>query len=246
LIWTNFIAHTNGRSVVVWRVRSHPPGWPGNPPVVVWNTNCLMWGMKGLTALSPCWEGEGLPGQVPITALTRRHGYTRGHSMGPSGFRKDLNGKKVWFLTLDNQVIETTIAAAVVRTVPTDGRDYTLLLFARDLPESIEPIRVAPGPMVLEKYKAMKGTPRPVFMTEQTGRVSADVPPFEVPILKGGDSGSPNMLPMPRELVLFGGRATSTPSPEMQADMDELCRSQGVDPSDYQLQWYDLSKYPSY
>ena len=57
-----------------------------------------MWGMTGLTALSPCWSGEGSPGQVPITALTRRHGYARGHDMGPQGFSKAHAGQKVWFL----------------------------------------------------------------------------------------------------------------------------------------------------
>ena len=38
-IWTNFITHTNGRNLAVWNVRSHPPGWPGKPPVIQWNTN---------------------------------------------------------------------------------------------------------------------------------------------------------------------------------------------------------------
>ncbi len=246
LIWTNFIAHTNGRTTRVWSVRGHPPGWPNTPPLAAWDTNGLMWGMKGLTALSPCWEGEGFSGQVPITALTRRHGYTRGHGMGPDGFRTDFRGKKVWFVTLDNQVVEATVSSAVVRTIGGSHRDYTILLFNRDLPDSIQPLRVAPGATVLEKYKAMERVPRPLFMTEQGGNVSADVPPFQVPTWKGGDSGSPNMLPMPGELVFFAGRSTTTCSPEMQADMDELCRKEGLDPEKYQLQWFDLSSYPSY
>src|SRR5262249_5520011 len=86
LIWTNFIAHTNGRGTTVWSGRTHSPNWPATPPVAVWNTNSLIWGMKGVTALSPCWEVEGAPGQVPVTALTRRHAYTRGHGMGADGF----------------------------------------------------------------------------------------------------------------------------------------------------------------
>ena len=77
LVWTNFLAHTNGRDMVIWSQRSHAAGWPTNPPIAKWNTNSLIWGMKGVTAISPCWMGEGAAGQVPLTALTRRHAYTR-------------------------------------------------------------------------------------------------------------------------------------------------------------------------
>jgi hypothetical protein len=51
---------------------------------------------------------------------------------------------------------------------------------------------------------------------------------------------------MPGELVFYSGRTTSGPTPEVQADMDELCRQEGLDPKGYQLQWADLSGYPSY
>src|SRR2546427_296665 len=90
-VWTNFIAHTNGRTTALWSARSHPLGWPSNAPIAaVWSTKSLVWGMKGMTALSPCWQNEGNSGQVPITALTRRHGYTRGHGMGADRIDKDL------------------------------------------------------------------------------------------------------------------------------------------------------------
>ena len=36
-------------------------------------------------------------------------------------------------------------------------------------------------------------------------------------------------------------RATSSPSSEMQRDMDELCREQRLNPEGYQLHWVDLS-----
>src|SRR5262249_20713452 len=116
LIWTNFIAHTNGRDTTIWSVRTHSPTWPASAPVAVWNTNSLIWGMKGVTALSPCWEVEGVPGQVPVTALTRRHGYTRGHGMGVDGFNTGFAGKKVWFLGADNKIVQATVARDVVRT----------------------------------------------------------------------------------------------------------------------------------
>jgi len=248
-IWTNVLAHTNGRSTVIWSVRSHPPGWPARPPEVRWNPNGLMWGMKGLTALSPCWEGEGLSGQVPITALTRRHGYTRGHGMGPVGFRTLLAGKKVWFVTLDNQVIERRIVREVVRTGDPVRGDYSILLFDRDLPASISPIRVAEQCNFEPRRSRLcwrPGAPVPVFETEQTGHVSAGLPGFTFPVMKGGDSGSPNLLPMVDELVFFGGRTTSGVTPAMQEDMDELCRLEGLDARRYQTQKVDLSRFPFY
>jgi hypothetical protein len=249
-VWTNFIAHTNGRNTAVWSVRSFPVGWPARPPIVEWNTSSLVWGMKGLTALSPCWEGQGNPGQVPITALTRRHGYTRGHSMGADRIGTILAGKKVWFVTSQNILITVTVKREIVRTAETSGRDYTIVLFSSDLPETIEPMRVLTPKEVFEvpqcRYAYITGGPCPIFKTEQGGSVSADVPGFTLNTLKGGDSGSPNMLPLPGELVFFDGRTTSGPSPEMQADMDKLCRREGLDPGKYQLQWVDLSPYPIY
>ena len=93
LVWTNFLAHTNGRDMVIWSDRTHPPGWPSNPPIVTWNTNSLIWGLRGFTALSPSWEVQSGVGQVPVTVLTRRHGYARGHGMGPDGFNTVCHGR---------------------------------------------------------------------------------------------------------------------------------------------------------
>ena len=249
LIWTNFVAHTNGRDMVVWSVRTHPPGWPGQPPTLKWNPNSLMAGMRGMTALSPCWEAEGNPGQVPITALTRRHGYARGHDMGGDHTGTMAAGKKVWFLTAENKVIQTTVVREIVRTRVPSGRDYTIFLFSADLPDTIQPMRVVPEKDVFathSKYVYCVGAPCPIFKTEQGGYVSADVPGFTVDTYKAGDSGSPDMLPLPGELVFGSGRSTSGASPEMQADIDQLCRLQGLDPQKYQLQWADLSSFPQY
>jgi len=172
--------------------------------------------------------------------------------MGADGFRTNLRGKKVWFLTAEDRLEQVEIVREVVRT-PKQGiqQDYTLVLFNRDLPDGIDPLRVAAE---VDTYKRIAvriipfGTavPRPVFMTEQGGHVSASVPGFTVPTGKGGDSGSPNLLPLPGELVFLAGRATSGPSPEMQADMDELCRLEKLSPEKYQMQWVDLSAFPQY
>ena len=80
MVWGGF--HTNGRSTKIWEYWQLPAGWPTKPPVLRWNTNNLMWGRKGMTAISQVWEEYGFFGQFAITALTRRHGYLRGHAMG--------------------------------------------------------------------------------------------------------------------------------------------------------------------
>ena len=242
-VWTNFVAHTNGRSTILWSERSHPVGWPTNAPALSWNKDNLLWGMKGMTGLSPCWEGEGNSGQVPITALTRRHGYTRGHGMGPDGESTAWAGRKVWFVTAGNQRIEAIIARAVVRTI---RGDYTIFLFREDLPSGIEPLRVVALTNLLARYPVCVGAPRPVCQTEQAGCVNTGIAGFIVNSWKGGDSGSPDMLPLMNELVFYGGRSTASPSPLMQADMDTLCQLEGLDPRAYQLQWADFSRFPSY
>jgi hypothetical protein len=250
-VWTNFLAHTNGRDMVIWSKRTHPAAWPTNPPVAAWNTNSLIWGMKGMTAISPCWESEGASGQVPLTALTRRHAYTRGHGMGDDGFNTNNVGRRAWFVAKDNSLVEAIIKRQVTRAKPsTNGvhRDYTILMFDRDLPASIEPMTVADFNEVQSRAPWPSGgiTPKPVYQTEQGGHVSTSIAPLTVNTWKGGDSGSPNMLPMPGELVFFSGRSTSGPTPEMQRDIDELCRLEGLDPAKYQLRWADLSKFPAY
>jgi hypothetical protein len=166
--------------------------------------------------------------------------------MGPDGFRTDWAGGKVWFVTTNNIVIEATVARGVVRTAGGGRGDYSLVLFQKDLPLSIEPIRVVAATNLFAKYANRRSAPWPLFGTEQTGHVSAGLLELSVSTWKGGDSGSPNMLPLPNELVFYSGRSTSSPSPEMQADMDALCALEGLKADNYQLQWVDLSAFPSY
>jgi hypothetical protein len=166
--------------------------------------------------------------------------------MGPEGFSTNWRGSNVWFLAADNTLVRRTIRREAVRA----GKqgDYTILLFDRDLPDTIQPLRVAALAEVQSRYlpSIRSGGSYPVFKTEQGGQVSAEVPGLTVNTWKGGDSGSPNLLPLPGELVFFSGRSTSGPSPEMQADMDALSKTEGLNPKDYQLRWVDLSKFPSY
>ena len=246
LVWTNLLAHTNGRTMVIWSERVHPPDWPASPPKVQWDTSGLMWGMKGETALSPCWEGELISGQIPVTLLTRRHGYTRGHSMGEDGFSTRYAGKKVWFVTRDNRLVQVKIVRQVVRTMAGSGRDYTIFLFDRDLPATLEPLRVVSPADLLAHDPPVPQAPWVTFLVEQTGKVSAGLPGFSFPAYKGGDSGAPNLLPLPGELVFYGGRTTSGPSAQMQADMDELCRLARLKPSKYQMQRVSLEGFLRY
>jgi hypothetical protein len=202
--------------------------------------------MKGITALSPCWESESGIGQVAVTALTRRHVYTRGHGMGPDGFNENFAGKKIWFVTTNNTVVEAKVLRDVVRTFGGSKRDYTILLLTKDLPAGIDPLRVVSMSDLYVKYVDCPGAPKPLFKTEQSGQVSTEVGGLKVNTWKGGDSGSPDMLPIPGELIFINGRSTSGVGPEMQTDMDELSKSAGLDPKKYQMQWLDLSAYPSY
>lgn len=242
--WTNFIAHTNGRVMEMWSERAHPEGWPLVPPRLAWNTNSILYGCTGFTAISQCNEFEGASGQVPVTLLTRRHAYARGHSMGTNGLRTLFAGKRVWFCAADDTVVPMTVAAEHVRVGFESGisYDYTILIFTEDAPPNLSPVAVI-SPAARETYYA--NTPDLPFFylaPEQTGRCAAGVPPFLYPIFKGGDSGSPNFLLAPdNKLVLFAGRGTSSIDPQMQTDMDALSLFVGINPAPYQLQWYDLS-----
>src|SRR5262249_42763946 len=160
------------------------------------------------------------------------------------GFNNDFRRAKIWFLLPDNKIFQTTILRGVVRTRggPTQ-QDYTILLFKDELPLGIQPLRVVTQTNLIANYTNIARAPWPLLMTEQTGNVSAGLLGFLVDTWKGGDSGSPNLLPLPDELIFCSGRSTSPPSAQMQADIDELCRMEKLEPKRYQLQWVDLSRY---
>ena len=120
------------------------------------------------------------------------------------------------------------------------------MLFNKDLPDAIAPMRVVSTDTACIKCPYRPNAPWLIFRTEQGGCISTTIPGFSTVTWKGGDSGSPDMLPLPGELVFFRGRTTTGPSPEMQKDMDALCKSARLNPSRYQLDWADLSRYPSF
>jgi hypothetical protein len=242
--------HTNGRTMRVWDYPQVPSTWPTNPPVLWWNTNNLMWGRKGITAISPVAQGIGAFGQGEITLLTRRHGYVRGHGMGLDGLDPTRVGRRAWFYTRDNQPVECRVKLLVIRTQTKDRPgDYSIVLFDADLPPDIEPMRVVDLEVARRKYLHFLGYEddcyRLRFMSLQEGYVSTELPYWEVPV-RGGDSGNPVMLPLPNELLFLNGMTTSPPSATMQADMDMLSRKAGLDPRKYQMQWVNLDQYPDY
>ena len=209
--------------------------------------NTKLWEFWQLpAAISQVREGEGAFGQGSITALTRRHGYLRGHGMGPSGLHPEKVGVRVWFCTRDNQVIERKVKLLVTRFMDEGKvRDYSIILFDADLPATIEPMRVTDPDKVKRKYLFDDLSHKPVMMSLQGGFVTAGVAEWTVPVA-GGDSGAPRMLPLGGELVFLWGISTSPPSAEMQADMDMLSLKAGLDPRRYQMQWVDLDSYPDF
>jgi subtilisin-like proprotein convertase family protein len=241
--WTNFIANTNGRTMKMWAEYSLPEGWPAVPPVMAWETNCLLYGVEGFTAISQCNEYQGAPGQVPATLLTPRHAYTRGHGLGPNGLGNGLNGMHVWFCTASNTLVEMTIAANFIRLGTFGGEvyDYGILFFTEDVPPSITPMFVISQSDYQTYYPDTPDLPFLFFGTTAAGYCSADVPPFFFSLMNPGDSGSPNMIPTPdNKLAMFSGASTSAASPQMQADMDYLTTLAGLNTNNYQLHWYDI------
>ena len=241
VVWTNYNAHTNGKTIELWTTNSHPI--ITNAPLLAWKTNSLLCGMTSFTAISPANNFQGT--HAPVTALTKRHGYTAGHllTLPPYDGFGGHAGTKVWFCTASNQVIEVTVKIAYVRY--TNGYDYTIFIFTKDLPATITPMPVMTPP----------GSIGVRFMTCQHGLMSANMPPFNSfedtsrpPFNShntrvGGDSGSPNMIPMPDgSLVFIGGTTTSGPSVQMQKDMDFLCTNLtyhlNLNITNYQLKWY--------
>jgi hypothetical protein len=166
--------------------------------------------------------------------------------MGANGVSKARNGKKIWFLATNNTVVQATVKLMIIRTVEESHRDYTLFLFDKDLPESIQPIPAVASTNLSAKFPYRPGAPWPVVRTEQGGNIGLGLPGFSTNVWKGGDSGSPDLLVLNNELVFIGGRSSSGASPEMQRDLNILCRIDGLDPDNYQLRQVDFSAFPSY
>jgi len=254
---TNWITYTNGKGCALWNTRS-----TNNPPSLAWNTGCLLYGKTGFTAISQRDDWNwAYPGQLPVTALTSRHGYMRGHGTAGTtnnvpfaGYNTNYNGQNVYFCTSNSTVVTATVTNAYTRCWGSDLLDYTILVFSADLPSTIHP-------MAIPLYYGTPTSYSVVFNTEQGGQMTANNPPFpslspafgapadadafppfnQAVTFKGGDSGSPIMLPTTDDVLVFlGGDSTSPASSQMQFDMDTLSTSVGIEPENYQMKTHSV------
>ena len=260
-IYTNIIARTNGASINLWSVYPHTIATKNT---FARNPNCLLAGISNLTAISQCNEFQGSRGQTPVTALTRRHGYYRGHGAGVDYGGTSvtnwvgLESKEVIFVGHDNTVVTMLVSNRI--TVYSGGYDYSILIFTTDLPASITPMKVATNvgflspslyPFFPTNSQLGIALPRPMIYTEQGGNVDTSgwatgIPGFTYNFWKGGDSGSPDMLLVGEDLLFTKGRSTSGPSAHMQGAMDALSTLSGLTPASYQMAWKDMSAFPTY
>ncbi|MGO9202614.1 MAG: hypothetical protein ACLQM8_18995 [Limisphaerales bacterium] len=254
-IWTDLLALTNTTTASLWKTT---PPLTDPPTGMAWNTNCLIYHKFGLTAISqmnswdiPC----GCPGQIPVTALTGRHGYARGHGMGTPGTNNPMApALTVWFCTTNNppnNLVPVNVLADIVRY---DSQyDYTVLVFDSDVSTmGITPMYVGDTPQ----------SDTPILVTSQypvnnvIGSVIVNSPVMCGNILPlysyqtmggpmGGDSGSPLMVPTTDNYLVFiggigytTGAHTTGPCTQMQTDMDTLSTDAGLNPASYQMRWH--------
>ncbi len=248
--WTTY---TNNKTCNLWSCRPNT-----DPPTgLAWDTSCLLYGKTGFTAISQCNDWD-LPyrGTCPVTALTPRHGYMRGHGTYGSdnpfaGLNTNFNGQHVYFCTGDgnNTLVTATVAMGWTRC-ETNNCDHTILVFTADLPATIQPMEVSANSQTY-----WPATCSVIFETTQSGHMSANNPPFSYGVgadhdafppfniyetWVGGDCGSPIILPATDDVLVFimGIGGTSGPNSYMQTDMNTL--SQYVGCTQYQMRQHSV------
>ena len=259
---TNVASRTNGRTMQMWTTQ---PATFAARNTAVRNPLFYLKDAVGYSAVSQCWEGQGAVGQLALTALTRRHVYARGHGFGADAgagvTNSALAGQQAAFIAADNTVVVATLGRKVTHGSQDGYGDYSIIELTADLPSSIDimPVIFAPSGYLPERptnyptHTVYMTVPNNAFLfVHQDGRVGSTIPGFrtqesgELPQLIGGDSGSPNMLLIGNDLVMYSGRTTSGASAAMQADIDYLCTSDGLNPALYQLTTRTLSAFPLY
>jgi len=167
-----------------------------------WNTNCILFDVKGFTGMSQTADDNGgFPWKW--TLLSKRIAYSSGHVYGnPTG----LVGKNIYFVARDG----TRYAAQVTATrgAYTASTDHALVLFSQDVPDSIEPVIVGLYSNVYQHFvfsSSIQQFTQPIFRTCQHGQVGLFTDqnwkskdhPFHV----GGDSGNPIFVIITNSLV---------------------------------------------
>lgn len=253
-VWTNYIAHTNGRSIDLFTTNIYVG--IGSPRILRWNTNNLIYGAESFTAFTTESGYAGIyPGTVPGTLLTKRHAIFRGHGWteGRSGIIR-TNVTKVWFLTSSNTTVEVTSAAVLGRLESTNGisYDFAIVIFDADVPDSITPVGVIMLTNFVSKYAQATNTTQRISIQQCQHHKSTafdGTATFSHNTWVGGDSGAANLLPLPStqgrpfKLAYVSGRSTSAVTPLMLAEIDRLTVWAGLKTNDYRPTIIDLSDY---
>ena len=210
-VWTNFIAHTNGKSMDEYDY--NPPQGGHTPPVLSRrNTNCLSYNAEGFTAftLENEFSGQGESGgqgQVQGTLITRRHCVFRGHGFSDLawgvGIRSNppAGNQRVWFMTASNTLVEM-VTAGVIGTAGEGKGDWTLAIFTNDVPAGIEVCPLVRLADYNEYLRASNAYPAITLHECQHKKTAiSTVPFFQTPFghdyFVGGDSGSADCMLLP-------------------------------------------------
>jgi hypothetical protein len=247
-LWASFSSATNARPGTTQFANMSTL----NP---TFDTNSVTFGLTGYNACAA--EANPAPGfvwtnqtwYIPVTALTRRHVYYRGHSTGgtngqfmPTGIASPLH-----FIRTDG-----SIYLAYVAGVKKGLQDYNVAILSNDLPADIQPMMMADPNALAEKlaknpvgfwpnFKPLLGYCQHNKIGTIDG-VSFNPHNFYV----GGDSGSPDFYILNGALVFVEGRTTSGWCPQMQADCDQLTTWAGLNPAQYQIALLDLSQFSDF
>lgn len=254
LINEHLYANTNGR-VMEFYVTNGFTG-PTTAPVTERNTNCLIYGAQGFTAITvhnTMTGAEAGFGQIQGTALTKRHVIIRGHSSGALGTIVTNAGVKLWWVTSNNtSVVRTTIAHfgfGSPDALVSPYRDYNLLLLDADLPDTIEPVSVI-SYADFTNYLPLTNRNH-IFYSCQHNMISTSVgslPGFGHNSYVGGDSGAGDFVLLPHDsrrfrLALYGIRSGSRWYDDMTASLNALTVWAGLNTNNYQPDFVNLDDY---
>ena len=230
-----------------------PYASPANPVGLSWNTNSILTGKRGVTAISIAQFGGT---QSRLCLVTKRHAVGAGHYGGLT------NGLTVFFLGTNNTLHRmTTSNIWVGQWRDADREDRAILTFTQDVPDDVQPMRIAApltnGPTgdiyaLMEKYFPPEAQnpyqPRAAFWVCQHGYCGRNGQhhPGGVIGSDGGDSGSPGFIILGDECVNIGGISMNAPTTNMLRRMDDLTRSLGLNPAKYQPSYVWLTNYPTW
>ena len=253
-LWSSFTAATNGHTS-----QTEFANAGGEITNITWDTGSPLYGKTGFTAFSlesnfaifNTTNGVWNPSQwgVPVTALTKRHCYIRGHSNGATNGVIDTatNSAPIHFLTADNQIVTRYEIAAFKEYG--GGMDECLVLLDADLPDSIEPVTMIDAAAFAAKLakNTLGFYPgfNPLLGTCQHNQIGTTDGTHYNPhnFYIDGDSGSPDFYLLNGAVVMLQGRTTTGYNAQMQADADALSRFAGLDPSQYQIKLLDLNQF---